>query len=1822
MSIDQVMVLTLLVSFSCCLDPKCEYRLLPTVSYSRRDSSHPQSVAVGDFNSDGHMDVVVANLGFDNVDIFIGYGNNSFANQTTYSMGIGSTPRMVAVGDFNNDNRSDIAVANFGTHSIVILFGDGNGSFPNQTTIETSSSRPFYVVVGDFNNDRCFDVAFTGYGTNIIHVALGFGNGTFETILIHLFTGYDSLPYSMAVNDFNKDGRLDIAVTNSGTDNIGLFFGYGNGTFTDQIIYTTGAYSRPFSIAVADLNHDTYVDITIVNRKANNMKIFLGHGNGSFVQTAVYSTGGNSNPIFIAIADFNNDNKSDITIVNNGTNRLVLLFGYGDGTFADPAAFSTGPLSSPYSIGVADFNSDNQLDVVIANQQNNNIKVFNSYTTATFASEVTFPTSKNSSSINVFFISTGSQSDPVSLVISDFNNDNQLDIAVANFETSTVAVLLGSKNGRYSSPTFYSTGDDSHPFSIIVADFNNDDQLDLAVANVDTHNVGIFLGYGDGEFSPQITYFTGTDSLPACVAAGDFNKDGWLDIAVANNVVDNIGILLGNGKGEFSLQTTCFTGTGSSPSSIAIDDFNADGQLDMAVANFGTNNIDIFLGYGNGTFSPQTTYDTGTDSNPISIVSGDLNNDGILDLVVANIGSNNVGVFLGYGSGEFSSQTAYFTGTDSYPISVAVGDVNNDGLLDIGVANFHKNAVGIFLNYGNGTFSSQMVYPIAVSAYPRSIIINDFNKDNLADIVVADDLTNNIAILLGQGTGYFPNITYPTKTPICSMLVAVGDVNADGRQDVIVANYDTDSVGILRGYGDGSFESQQILSTGNGSSPSSIVVNDLNNDGRLDILVANSGTNNIGIFIGIGYGQFSSPITYSMGLNSNPTFVVTADFNNDSRLDIAVANTGTNNVCILLANTDGNFSSQHTYFTGKNSQPVYLAVVDFNNDDRLDIAVVNAKINAVGILLGHGNGTFQNQKTFSTGAYSNPTSLAVGDLDKDGDMDIVVANTQAQEEHILVLLGDGHGNFSNYGKYVTATDSQLCSVVIGHFNNDTKLDMAVANNGTKEIGIFLGYGDGTFSTQTNYLTTNNSRPISITIGDFNNDNLSDLAVANYGTQIVGIFLAKMDTNLVDKNTYFTGSAASPGSIALADYNNDNHLDIVVGNDGTHDIDLFINDGNGNFSVQTVYLGDSTFHPTSIVVHDFNSDTRLDLAIANSATDTITLLYGENNGTFPNSKVFPTGINSGPQSIAAGDFNHDNRTDIAVAYSDSGSVNLLLRIDTGALRSMKDLSTGSDSKPHGLTVADFDNDSRLDIAVANNGKANIQFFFGFGNGSFSEPITIFLGQGIFPQWVGSGDFNNDQHLDVVVSSNVSPTPVIVLLGDGKRSFRVVLTNGVGRTYMGAVGDFNGDSQLDVVLCQPWTDAIAILLGYGNGTFRSPTIYPTGGGSYPLGITVGDFNNDSRLDIAVVNPNNWNIGVILRHGDGTLANQILYATSPYGTPTSATTGDFDNDGRLDIAIGIYGSNSLGVLFGLGNGTFWPLTIYPAGDGSMTQWIDATDINNDGRLDIIVTNTDNSNLGIILGHANGTFFNRITYPVGKNSYPFSIGLGDFNNDSRIDVAVANMLSDNIGILLGYTSVDFVSTAATSIGEGSQPVSIAVGYFNNDMHLDVVVADPGTDSIVVLYGSGYGTFPRQKVYYSTGNGSDPNWVAVNDFNHDQYLDIAVVNSGTNNIAIFLGYKDGTFSRPTAYPTGDSSAPVSLTVDHFNDDVHLDLAVANFGNNNVCLMFGYGNGSFASPECHTSGYDSRPFAVASGDVNGDNLTDVVFADKGSSKIEILTKIC
>ncbi|CAF4283209.1 unnamed protein product, partial [Adineta steineri] len=241
----------------------------------------PQSVAVGDFNNDTWMDIVVANRATNNIAVFFGYGNAGLSpTAVTYSTGTNSTPCMVAVGDFNNDGRLDLAVANYGVNNVGIFLGIGKGAFGSQSTLSTGSSRPLWIYVADLNNDKAQDMIIANYGTQSISIFYGDGKGKFSNAMTY-FTGYDSIPMGITVGDFNNDKHMDIAIANSGTNNVGILLGNENGTFISQNIFSTGYGSHPYSIATHDFNGDNFLDIVVANHGTHSVGVLLGNGNGS-----------------------------------------------------------------------------------------------------------------------------------------------------------------------------------------------------------------------------------------------------------------------------------------------------------------------------------------------------------------------------------------------------------------------------------------------------------------------------------------------------------------------------------------------------------------------------------------------------------------------------------------------------------------------------------------------------------------------------------------------------------------------------------------------------------------------------------------------------------------------------------------------------------------------------------------------------------------------------------------------------------------------------------------------------------------------------------------------------------------------------------------------------------------------------------------------------------------------------------------------------------------------------------------------------------------------------------------------------------------------------------------------------------------------------------------------------------------------------------------------------------------------------------------------------------------------------------------------------
>jgi hypothetical protein len=336
------------------------------------------------------------------------------------------------------------------------------------------------------------------------------------------------------------------------------------------------------------------------------------------------------------------------------------------------------------------------------------------------------------------------------------------------------------------------------PDAVAVGYFNNDSYIDIVVANYDDQSVGILLGNGDDTFLPEITFFAGNNTDMVAIAVGDFNNDHKLDTVIVNMDNANIIVLLGNGDGTLIVQKAVPTGSGSYPAAVAVGYFNKDNILDIAVANSGNDRVLIFTGNGNGTFQSQKSLQAGGGSSPNGVAVGDFNNDNNTDVAVANWGTNAVGVFLGYGNGSFRSQMTFPSG--NVPNWVNVADFNGDRHLDIAVLNMNDNNIGVLLGIGNGTFLTQTTYPVSNTNSTYFFTIADANNDGRWDILIPNALDNNIGILLGRGDGTFGvQITFSTGADSSPSGLAITDFNRDGRSDIVVINYNTDEVGVLLG---------------------------------------------------------------------------------------------------------------------------------------------------------------------------------------------------------------------------------------------------------------------------------------------------------------------------------------------------------------------------------------------------------------------------------------------------------------------------------------------------------------------------------------------------------------------------------------------------------------------------------------------------------------------------------------------------------------------------------------------------------------------------------------------------------------------------------------------------------------------------------------------------------------------------------------------------------------------------------------------------------------------------------------------------------------
>ena len=1249
---------------------------------------------------------------------------------------------------------------------------------------------------------------------------------------------------------------------------------------------------------------------------------------------------------------------------------------------------------------------------------------------------------------------------------------------------------------------------------IAVGDFNGDGVPELVAPD------GIHLGLGDGTFSNVVSGGPlAQDGWSAtAIAVGNFSDDGLPDIAVAEISPDgstaDVRVLQDVGSGQ--LQVVDTFAVDSQPVAIQVIDFG-NGIEDLAVADYTTGNVAIFVGDGKGGFSPGPILAGG--SQPSALAAGRLG-DGHVDLIVADQGDPSTGngqglrVFQGDGPGQFLLSETIAVG--SAPSAVVVADLTGDGFLDLAVAEANSDQVSVLLNKGNGTFMAPVSY--SVGQLPLSLVAVDFGN---------------------------------------------------GHIDLATANENSDDVSVLLGNGDGTFEPQSRF--GAGSSPGGLVAADFTGDGRTDLAVANLGSSDISVLLGRGDGTFQDQLINPVG--SDPSGAVTADLNNDGHIDIITSNYSSNHISVLLGNGDGTFEAARFFAAG--NRPTALAVGDFNGDGLLDVAVADAGINGVGqgvsILLGNGDGTFQAPVFYPAGTY--PESIVAGDFTDNGVLDLAVANQGSG--HVSILLGDGRGGFSG-AITIPLLDpgAEPISMVAGDFTGDGQLELAVLDRTNNEVSILGSDVRGEFHVLSQIsLTVPQGFPIALAAGDFNGNGVDDLAVVSEGS------------------------------------------------DGSDFVSVMLGMASGTFDLLTPIFIGTGLAPTSIIAAHLVGGSPLDLAIADSGSQSVSLLQGDGRGGFNVLPALQLGSDGSPQAVAAGDFTGDGRSDLAIAQQSPNSLTIELSQGDGQF---SQAGSGGLVPQNTPLVADLNGDGVPDLSIV-DGAGNILYRQGIPGqpGTFEPPVMVNPG-------------NPSRDIAWVPDTDQGPVLASVDAHDNKISLYAYRDGGlvlVGGWQTGNLpaqiiaADLNGDGLTDLVVRNAGDGTLSVFFGTEfvgpiNPKFVTPQFSPPV--TIPVGLGVSDVEvvdttGSGRLDLVVTNKLTGQIGILQNLGNGTFGPLEPYRAgtglsaidtssgSRVVTSEEATAGvaagPLTPGGPTDLVTINPGSNTLDILDGLGGGRFAnPMTVQTQQPAQVIRMADL--ITGDGIEDLVLLGTNQ--VSIMLGNGHGGFEAPVTYPAGLD--PTGLTVADLNGDGIPDLLIGNAYGDVL-ILQGNGDGTF-----RPFHEADQAVELAVANLTGNGKPDFIYADQGLDRVVVQYGSDQTTVLGDQ---ATGLLS-PGAVKLADLNGDGIPDLIVANSGSNNVLVYPGLGNGQFGPALNGGHGFfvGTNPTGITVANLNGQP--DLIVANSGSNDVSILLGQGSGSnwtlVPGPRIQT---DAGPVAVAVGNILGTGEADLAVANKQANNVQV-----
>jgi hypothetical protein len=684
-------------------------------------------------------------------------------------------------------------------------------------------------------------------------------------------------------------------------------------------------------------------------------------------------------------------------------------------------------------------------------------------------------------------------------------------------------------------------------------------------------------------------------------------------------------------------------------------------------------------------------------TSPRSIAVVDTNDDGRLDIVTANTESDDVVVRYATGRGRFDDFASFWVGET--PLSALIADLDGDGTEDVATANALPGDITVLRGNADGSFGSfGWESRIEAGLAPINSAAVDVDGDSVLDLVVANSLSHDVSVLLGNGDATFR--TY-ARLPVGlgPRWVSVADLDGDGVTDAVTANRDDDDLSILRGQGDGTFVETERIDVAAG--PYHVVIDDMNADAVADLVVANFYGSGISVLLGHGDATFEGPAFSATAAGAIAS--TTADLDRDGLLDVAVANLPSE-VTVLLGVGDGRLGPAAT--VRAQGGPRALVAHDADEDGNLDLLVAGSRSHDVIFLHGLGDGTFASERTSPAWRFAN--AMATGDLDGDGRLDIWLAGARYW---LSTFLGDGAGGFTGAARVQTLrSPQQLFPAAV---DADPSPDVIVRSAPycwdecydvepyRPYVSYFLGAPGGMLGTE---VTLGDLEAWVIAVADLDGDGLSDIVAEDVG--IAGLTVLRNDSD----GSFVAAGRVDAGEVAallLADVNDDDHADLLFVESTSQQLGIAAGDGAGGFSASVRYaVGEG---PNAVLAGDINADGLVDVVVTNAASDDVSVLLALPGGSLGAEVRSPAGGSlTSPRLV---DLDGDRALDLVgvkwgVAYAMRGDG----RGRLAAPMPIADNVPGIDARgPVAVvSVGDFDDAALPDAVAVNSTKRDPTF----------------------------------------------------------------------------------------------------------------------------------------------------------------------------------------------------------------------------------------------------------------------------------------------------------------------------------------------------------------------------------------------------------------------------------------------------------------------------------------------------------------------------------